>query len=76
LIKIVVLVKVMISTQNNQNRVLYKHCLKARTAHARGYVILSKNNASQMRCSCLVGLLLNFHTMSSDTLETKTASLL
>src|SRR6218665_385514 len=64
----------MIITENNHKRVLYKHCLKARTAHARGHVILSKNNASQMRCSCLV--LLNFHTMSSDTLKTKTGSLL
>src|SRR6218665_543269 len=64
----------MITTQNNHKRALYKHCLKARHAHARGHVILSKNNASQMRCSCLV--LLNFHTMSSDTLKTKTGSLL
>ena len=60
----------MIITQNNHKRVLYKHCLKARIAH--GYVILSKNNASQMRCSCLA--LLNFHTTSSDTLKTKTVS--
>jgi len=72
LIKIVVLVKEMITAQNNHKRVLYKHCLKARTAHARGHVILSKNNASHMRCSCLA--LLNFHTMSSDMLKTKTAS--
>ena len=64
----------MITTQNNHKRVYYKHCLKVRTAHARGHVLLSKNNASQMRCFCLV--LLNFHTMASDTLKTKTASLL
>jgi len=41
LIKIVVLVKVMITTQNNHKRVLYKHWLNARTAHARRHVILS-----------------------------------
>jgi len=32
--------------------------MKARTAHARGQVILSENNASQMRCSCLVNCLI------------------
>jgi len=33
LIKIVVSVKVMMTTQNNHKRVLYKHCLKGESAN-------------------------------------------